>query len=73
MQLASLSNRAGADALQKSLRTQGYNAYVRSSDGKNRVFVGPLVERAEAERLRDVINRQQKLQGFVVRFEPERG
>jgi DedD protein len=37
------------------------------------VFVGPLVERAEAERLRDVINRQQKLQGFVVRFEPERG
>ncbi|MBD8482649.1 SPOR domain-containing protein [Pseudomonas coleopterorum] len=73
VQLASLSNRAGADALQKSLRTQGYNAYVRSSDGKNRVFVGPLVERAEAERLRDVINRQQKLQGFVVRFEPERG
>ena len=73
VQLASLSNRAGADALQKSLRTQGYNAYVRSADGKNRVFVGPLVERAEAERLRDVINRQQKLQGFVVRFEPERG
>ena len=73
VQLASLSNRAGADTLQKSLRAQGYNAYVRSSDGKNRVFVGPLVERAEAERLRDVINRQQKLQGFVVRFEPERG
>lgn len=73
VQLASLSNRAGADNLQKSLRAQGYNAYVRSADGKNRVFVGPLVERAEAERLRDVINRQQKLKGFVVRFEPERG
>ena len=73
VQLASLSNRAGADTLQKNLRAQGYNAYVRSADGKNRVFVGPLVERAEAERLRDVINRQQKLQGFVVRFEPERG
>ena len=73
IQLASLSNRAGADNLQKSLRSQGFNAYVRSADGKNRVFVGPLVERAEAERLRDVINRQQKLKGFVVRFEPERG
>ena len=73
VQLASLSNRAGADTLQKSLRAQGYNAYVRTAGGKNRVFVGPLVERAEAERLRDVINRQQKLQGFVVRFEPERG
>jgi DedD protein len=72
VQLASLSNRASADALQKSLRSQGYNAYVRSSEGKNRVFVGPLIDRAEAERLRDVINRQQNLKGFVVRFEPER-
>lgn len=73
VQLASLSSRASADTLQKSLRTQGYNAYVRSTEGKNRVFVGPLVDRAEAERLRDVINRQQNLKGFVVRFEPERG
>jgi len=72
VQLASLSSRPGADTLQKTLRTQGYNAYVRSADGKNRVFVGPLIDRAEAERLRDVINRQQNLKGFVVRFEPER-
>ncbi|MBC3413171.1 SPOR domain-containing protein [Pseudomonas sp. SWRI51] len=73
IQLASLSNRAGADNLQKTLRSQGYNAYIRSADGMNRVFVGPLIERAEAERLRDVINRQQNLKGFVVRFQPERG
>ena len=73
VQLASLSNRASADSLQKTLRSQGYNAYVRSADGMNRVFVGPVIERAEAERLRDVISRQQKLKGFVVRFQPERG
>ena len=73
IQLASLSNRAGADNLQKSLRSQGYNAYIRTAGGMNRVFVGPVIERAEAERLRDVINRQQKLKGFVVRFQPERG
>lgn len=73
IQLASLSNRAGADNLQKTLRSQGYNAYIRSADGMNRVFVGPLIERAEAERLRDVINRQHNLKGFVVRFQPERG
>ena len=73
VQLASLSNRAGADSLQKTLRSQGYNAYIRSADGMNRVFVGPVIERAEAERLRDVISRQQKLKGFVVRFQPERG
>lgn len=72
IQLASLSNRAGADNLQKTLRSQGYNAYIRSADGMNRVYVGPLIERAEAERLRDVINRQHNLKGFVVRFQPER-
>ncbi|WP_194787719.1 SPOR domain-containing protein [Pseudomonas sp. UFMG81] len=73
IQLASLSNRAGADKLQSTLRSQGYNAYIRSADGMNRVYVGPLIERAEAERLRDVISRQQNLKGIVVRFQPERG
>lgn len=71
VQMASLSNRESADALQKTLRTQGYNAYIRSSDGMNRVFVGPLIERAEADRLRDQLSKQQKLKGFVVRFQPE--
>ncbi|SDT00095.1 DedD protein [Pseudomonas asplenii] len=73
VQLASLSSREGAESLQKNLRSQGYNAYIRSADGKNRVFVGPLIERAEADRLRDLLGRQQNLKGFVVRFQPERG
>ena len=50
IQLASLSNRAGAESLQNTLRSQGYNAYIRSAGGMNRVYVGPLIERAEAER-----------------------
>ena len=70
VQLVSLSNRASADNLQKTLRNQGYNAYVRSSGGMNRVFVGPLLERAEADRLRDLLGKQQNLKGFVVRFQP---
>jgi len=72
VKVASLSNRANADNLQKTLRTQGYNAYIRTSDGVNRVFVGPLIERAEADRLRDQLDKQQKLKGIVVRFVPER-
>ncbi|WP_110950618.1 SPOR domain-containing protein [Pseudomonas bohemica] len=71
VQVASLSNRANADGLQKTLRTQGYNAYIRTSDGVNRIFVGPLIERAEADRLRDQLDKQQKLKGIVVRFVPE--
>ncbi|MFP3851741.1 SPOR domain-containing protein [Pseudomonas graminis] len=72
VQLASLSNRANADNLQKTLRTQGYNAYIRTSDGVNRVFVGPVIERVEADRLRDTLEKQQKIKGIVVRFQPER-
>ena len=73
VQLASLSSRPSADALQAKLRSQGYNAYVRSADGMNRVFVGPVIERAEADRLRDQLNKQNGVKGFVVRFQPERG
>lgn len=72
VQLASLSNRANADNLQKTLRTAGYNAYIRTADGVNRVFVGPLIERAEADRLRDQLEKQQKIKGIVVKFQPER-
>jgi DedD protein len=71
VQLASLSSRTGAETLQKTLRSQGYNAYIRHVDGMNRVFVGPVIERAEANRLREQLNRQHKLSGFVVRFQPE--
>lgn len=71
VQLASLSNKESAEALTAKLRSQGYNAYLRTFEGMNRVFVGPVIERAEANRLRDVLERQQKLKGFVVRFKPE--
>ncbi|MEJ8318177.1 SPOR domain-containing protein [Pseudomonas oryzihabitans] len=73
VQLASLSSRPSADALQAKLRSQGYNAYVRTVDGMNRVFVGPVIERSEADRLRDQLNKQNGVKGFVVRFQPERG
>ena len=72
IQLASLSSRTSAESLQNRLRGAGYNAYVRNVEGMNRVFVGPVIERAEADRLRDQLTRQQKLNGFVVRFQPER-
>ncbi|KPX06825.1 Sporulation related protein [Pseudomonas syringae pv. cunninghamiae] len=64
VQLASMSNRANADNLQKTLRTQGYNAYIRTADGVNRVFVGPLIERAEADRLRDSARQTAKAQRY---------
>lgn len=72
VQLASLSSRARAEELQQKLRGQGFDAYIRTVDGMNRVFVGPLLERADAERLRERIARQHRLSPIVVRFQPER-
>lgn len=72
VQLASLSNRARAEELQRKLRSQGFDAYVRTVDGMHRVFVGPLLERADADRVREQIARQHKLSPIVVRFQPER-
>ncbi|SER13212.1 Sporulation related domain-containing protein [Azotobacter beijerinckii] len=59
--------------MQRTLRSQGYNAYIRHVEGMNRVYVGPVIERAEANRLCDQLKRQHNLGGFVVRFQPERG
>ncbi len=73
VQLASLSSRPGAESLQNTLRSKGYNAYIRTYEGMNRVFVGPVIKREEANRLRDQLNRQQKLNGFVVRFQAAKG
>ncbi|MBV2134610.1 SPOR domain-containing protein [Pseudomonas sp. MAP12] len=72
IQLASLSSRERAAALQQKLRSQGFTAYIRSVDGMHRVFVGPLLERAEAERVGGQLARQHKLSPIVVRFQPER-
>lgn len=72
VQLASLSSRARAEELQQKLRSQGFDAYIRSVEGMNRVFVGPLIERGDAERVREQIARQHKLSPIVVRFQPER-
>jgi DedD protein len=72
VQLASLSSRARAEELQQKLRGQGFDAYIRTVEGMNRVFVGPLIEREAAERVRAQIARQHRLSPIVVRFQPER-
>ena len=72
VQLASLTSQSSAEALQNTLRKAGYHAYIRVSDNVYRVFVGPVIERSEAESLRATLEKQHKINGFIVRFKPER-
>jgi DedD protein len=73
VQLASFGDPAKATALRDQLRKDGYSALL--SDAKKsgtkitRVAVGPVIERAEADRLRAELARRYAKGAIVVRFE----
>lgn len=73
IQLASFSDRDNADRLRARLLDAGHEAYVTPTDIDGArwypVFVGPRLDRAEAERLRDELAARFDLEpGQVVRF-----
>lgn len=70
VQIASLTNKANAEALRDSYRKKQYNAYVRSTGGTHRVLIGPLVKDAEARALCKSLKAREKQDCFVVRYEP---
>ena len=70
VQLASLTNKANAEALRDSYRKKQYNAYVRSTGGTHRVLIGPLVKDAEARALCKSLKEREKQDCFVVRYQP---
>ena len=70
VQLASLQNGDSAQALASKLREAGFDAYLRITGRTHRVFVGPIDSRREANRVREELATEQRLDGFVVNFEP---
>lgn len=70
VQLASLTNKANADALRDTYRKKQYNAYVRSSDGVHRVLIGPLVKETDAQSMCKSLKAREKQECFVVRYQP---
>lgn len=73
VQLATFADEANAIALRDRLQGDGFEAYLARSeddDGKvlYRVAVGPRLDRAAVERLRDDLARRYDLDGLVVRF-----
>lgn len=72
VQLASLASKANALALQERLRGLGYTAFVEEAKTAQgvlfRVRVGPELERANAEQLRNRLEQQVQLKGIVTRY-----
>ncbi|WP_348750296.1 SPOR domain-containing protein [Pseudomonas rhodesiae] len=71
VQVASLSSETKALQIMDYLKRAGYGVYRTQSDDKNRIFVGPISERAEADRIRQQLDRDHNLKGFVVRYLPQ--
>ncbi|MCB1744640.1 MAG: SPOR domain-containing protein, partial [Gammaproteobacteria bacterium] len=70
VQLASFSNQANAQNLVARLRSDRFDAFARSVQIKGhtvyRVFVGPIKERAEADRLQKRLSDATRLKAIVV-------
>jgi len=72
VQLAALSKQDNALALRERLRTLGYTAFVEEIKTANgvqyRVRVGPELERANADNLRNRLEEQVKIKGLVMKY-----
>jgi cell division septation protein DedD len=71
VQVASLSSESTALQMMDYLKRAGYVVYRTRADNKNRIFVGPISDRGEADHIRDQLDNNHSLRGFVVRYLPE--
>ncbi len=74
VQLGSFANKNNAAQLVKKLRKKEFTAFaypVRQNHIINyRVYVGPMVEKAQAKKLSDRIKKETKIDSFVAKFDP---
>jgi DedD protein len=75
VQVAAMSDRKAADSLVAKLTLNGYSPFTRiSRDSKGetiRVFVGPKLDKSQAQRLKQKLDREQGLQTMVKPFSPK--
>lgn len=72
VQLVAVSNLPNAEAFRDKLRKSNYNAYVRTEGTLHKVFVGPIIDKNEAIRLQQQLQKQFHEKGIVREFQPER-
>lgn len=74
VQVASFRSADSARNLRDRLQAEGYRAYMRSASTSvgevSRVYIGPKVDRSEAEKAKAAIDASLKVESLVLRFEP---
>lgn len=74
LQVASLSSKESATKLRDQLQSQGYKAYIRSlnvaSGEAHRIYIGPKLDKSEAQRLKQEVDKKLKVNSLVLPFKP---
>lgn len=74
VQVASLGSKDAANKLRDELQNEGYKAYVRTATSAGvsvtRVFIGPKLNKSEAEAIKSKIDTRLKVNSLVRRFQP---
>lgn len=74
VQVASFSKLETANKLRNRLQEQSYKAYVRSveigSGMVSRVYIGPKLDRAEAESIKSAVDQSLRVDALVLKFQP---
>lgn len=74
VQVASLSNQEAAARLRDELQAEGHKAYIRRVSTPNgsvtRVFIGPKLSKAEADKVKADVDKRLKVNAMVLRFQP---
>ena len=74
VQLASFASPVNATALRDKLLGEGFEAWTSTARGeagiRTRVAIGPLLDRGDAERMRDLVSDRYRVSAIVVHMEP---
>ncbi|ACE83146.1 SPOR domain-containing protein [Cellvibrio japonicus] len=74
VQLVSLSSRDAAQKLRDQLQGEGHRAFIRTATTTkgevHRIFVGPLLDKAEAGRVKQTLDQRLKVNALILPFKP---
>jgi DedD protein len=74
VQVGSFTNKEAANKLRDELQADGQKAYVRTvasgSGSISRVYIGPKLDKAQAQALKVQMDKRLKVNAMVMRFQP---
>lgn len=74
VQVGSFSSKEAANKLRDDLQEDGQKAYVRTTttggNSISRVYIGPKLDRAQAQAIKEQMDKRLKVKSMVMRFQP---